>query len=79
MITKCTNKQDFDLALKIVDQYASWLSIDLSFQNYEFEVNNFKDVYGRPKGAFFIASLDGEVVGGIGLRYLDKTLSLKYE
>lgn len=48
----------------------SWLSIDLSFQDYDEEIRNFSDIYGQPSGFFLLARNEVDTIGGCGLRAL---------
>jgi GNAT superfamily N-acetyltransferase len=44
------------------------LTVDLSFQNFRHELEHLSDAYSSPTGAFFLAELNEESVGCIGLR-----------
>ncbi len=52
----------------LVDEYAAWLDFDLCFQNYDDEMRRIATVYGAPLGAFFVADVDGQLAGCVGLR-----------
>lgn len=52
----------------LVDEYAAWLDFDLCFQNYDDEMRHIATVYGAPLGAFFVADVDGQLAGCVGLR-----------
>lgn len=45
----------------------------LKLQNYDSELEHLEDKYGLPKGRLYIARVDGEVAGCIGLRNIDNT------
>lgn len=68
MISKCISSDDYIKAKEIVAAYVEWLDIDLSFQDYDNEMKNFKVIYGPPYGAFYIACDNQSVLGGVGLR-----------
>jgi carbonic anhydrase len=52
----------------LIREYADWLAVDLCFQGYDEELANLETVYGAPDGRFFLARVDGEPAGCIGLR-----------
>ena len=56
-------------------EYTEWLAIDLCFQNFDHELANLPEVYGRPGGQMLLAEhkSDSEVVtaGCVGLRSFD--------
>ena len=55
-------------ARQFVEEYATSLGVDLSFQNFQYEVNHLSSEYAAPAGVFFLAEADGDSVGCIGLR-----------
>lgn len=55
----------------LFDEYAASLDIDLSFQGFAEEVASLPGRYASPAGGLWLAWLDGEVAGCIGLRPLD--------
>ena len=55
-------------ARRLINAYASSLGLDLSFQNFEYELDNLETEYASPAGAFFLAMDDGRFVGCAGLR-----------
>ncbi len=50
--------------------YAAWLGVDLSFQNFEQEMASLPGGYAEPQGRLFIAEIDGQPVGCVGVRPL---------
>jgi carbonic anhydrase len=48
--------------------YAAWLGVDLSYQNFEQEMNSLPGSYAAPAGRLFFAEIDGRPAGCIGVR-----------
>jgi ribosomal protein S18 acetylase RimI-like enzyme len=61
---------DSDIAdiRQLFQQYAASLDIDLAFQHFEHELAALPGDYASPRGALFLARVDGAPVGCIGLR-----------
>lgn len=55
-------------ARALVEEYATSLRIDLSFQDFEHEIASLEVEYGRPAGAFLLAERNGQYVGCGGFR-----------
>jgi putative acetyltransferase len=55
----------------IFREYAQGLGVDLCFQNFEQELAQLPGDYAAPRGALFLAKVDGEVAGCCALRPLD--------
>ena len=53
-------------------EYAESLNVDLSFQNFDQELDEFPGAYLPPGGALLLATRDGQVAGSVALRRLDK-------
>lgn len=56
---------------KLFTDYAKWINMDLSYQNYEEEFKNLPGKYAKPEGRLYIAYLNGKAVGCIALRKID--------
>jgi len=50
--------------------YAGWLGVDLSFQNFDQEMNSLPGAYASPSGRLFFAEVDGQPAGCVGVRPL---------
>ncbi len=62
---------DFQDAVRLFGAYAGTLGIDLSFQNFEDELENMPGEYAPPKGELLLArAADGDAVGCVALRPL---------
>jgi ribosomal protein S18 acetylase RimI-like enzyme len=62
---------ELDEVRAIFREYAAGLGIDLCFQNFEEELAGLPGEYEAPRGALFVARVDGELAGCCALRGLD--------
>ena len=62
---------DFVQVQSIFREYAQSLAVDLSFQNFEQELQDLPGEYGSPRGSLLLAHVDGLVAGCCALRPLD--------
>ena len=67
-LLQATTPQHWDEARRLVREYAASLEVDLSFQNFEQELEHFSSEYAAPNGAFILAESDGRYVACIGIR-----------
>ncbi len=66
--------EDLDKIRSIFNQYAQGLGIDLSFQNFDHELQTLSDLYGSPKGCVILAEDSaGQVVGCVALKPLKES------
>ena len=61
-------------ARRLVEEYAASLDIDLCFQNFAQELEQFEIQYAPPTGAFLLARHGDAFVGCVGLRKLSDTV-----
>lgn len=59
---------EFEDARNLYKQYANALDIDLSFQNFEAELNSLEEQYSAPQGAIVLAYKDETPIGCVGIR-----------
>ncbi|HMV01561.1 MAG TPA: GNAT family N-acetyltransferase, partial [Rhodocyclaceae bacterium] len=52
--------------------YAAWLGVDLSFQNFDQEMASLPGAYAAPQGRLFFAEVDGRPAGCVGIRPLSE-------
>jgi putative acetyltransferase len=62
---------EWDATRLIFREYARSLGVDLCFQNFELELAGLPGDYAGPRGALFLAWVDGEVAGCCAMRPLD--------
>ncbi len=62
------SKDDWRQARGLIEQYAGSLDVDLSFQNFEHELQHLESEYAPPSGAFLLAEENGVFFGCVGLR-----------
>ena len=71
-IAPARNEHDYNDAVRLFGAYAGTLGVDLSFQNFEEELENMPGEYAPPKGELLLArAADGEAIGCVALRPLD--------
>jgi putative acetyltransferase len=63
--------QELDAVRAIFQEYADSLGVDLCFQQFDEELATLPGEYAPPRGALFLASVDGEIAGCCALRPLD--------
>ncbi len=66
-------KFHFDAAVELFNEYATWLNIDLSFQNFEKEKLVVQEMYAQPKGAVLLVKEDEIFIACVALRPLNET------
>jgi GNAT superfamily N-acetyltransferase len=67
-LLQATTPREWDEAQRLVREYAATLNVDLSFQNFDHELQHFTTEYAPPTGAFILAEDAGQYAACIGLR-----------
>ena len=62
------SEEDWHQARQLIEEYAASLNLDLSFQNFAYELGHLASEYVPPTGAFLLAEEKGAYVGCVGLR-----------
>lgn len=77
-IRLASTTSEYEDVKKIVLEYSNWLGFDLSFQNFEKEMETLPITYGPPDGGIFLAFRNNEAVGVAGIkRFSDSECELK--
>lgn len=69
----CETSAQFEMARGLFREYASTLSVDLCFQNFDKELQEIQTQYGRPTGALMLVMRNGRAVGCGAVRKLEGT------
>jgi carbonic anhydrase len=73
-ITVVTDKE-YREAGKLFEEYANWLNIDLTFQNFEEELLSLKKMYNEPLGTIILCKKNKDYVGSIAVRPNEKGIA----
>jgi len=64
---------DIEAARAIFREYASTLSVDLDFQDFQTELTNLPGDYAPPRGGLLLARVSGALAGCCALRPMDSS------
>jgi putative acetyltransferase len=67
--------EHYSLAKEMVLEYAKYLNVDLSFQNFDKELADFNNMYAFPKGCVILVECAGKIAGSVGLRFLSSGIT----
>ena len=70
-LTTPATPEDFEAVRAIFLEYAQALGVDLCFQHFDQELADLPGDYAPPRGALFLATVDGALAGCCALRPLD--------
>src|SRR3954469_25756743 len=73
--TYVTTEDEYAAAASLFRQYAEWLNIDLSFQHFEEELKQLKEMYAAPFGGIIICKSKTNYIGCIALRKIDTEIA----
>lgn len=65
---------DIEHIRRLFRAYATWLNVDLCFQDFENELSTLPGLYAPPRGRLLLAKTGSEVAGCVGLRPLDEAI-----
>jgi ribosomal protein S18 acetylase RimI-like enzyme len=71
LIRQAESDADLRVAHDLFTEYADSLGVDLSFQEFDRELDELPGAYAPPSGRLLLASADGAVTGCVALRDLD--------
>ena len=63
--------EDTETLRALIREYANGLGVDLCFQNIDHELATLPGEYASPRGALFLARIDGKPAGCVALRPCD--------
>ncbi len=68
-VTDVQVAKDADIAevRQLFTEYAAWVGVDLSFQDFDRELSELPGDYVPPAGALFVARVDGKVAGCVAV------------
>ena len=66
-----THPEDIDAVCSLIREYAQSLGVDLCFQQLDEELASLPGEYAAPRGALYMAVIDGKPAGCVALRPLD--------
>ena len=66
--------ENLEIIRNLFEEYAESLGFDLSFQNFGEELSNLPGEYALPTGCLLLATYQGNAVGCVALRWIDKTI-----
>lgn len=72
------SQRDYETGKKLFIEYANFLNVDLSFQNFQTELDTLDEQYAFPHGGLLIVYRDEDPIGCAGIRMIDEeTAELK--
>ena len=74
-IVTAATTEDFAAAAELFREYAEWLNIDLSFQHFEEELLQIKEMYAHPYGAVILSKEGREYSGCVAVRKKDEGIA----
>jgi putative acetyltransferase len=72
-IHRAESETDYLSAQRLIQEYTDSLGFDLCFQDFEYELAHLSTEYGPPDGCLFLAFLEGNLAGCVGLRKFDSS------
>lgn len=67
-----TDEQDIFEVRGIFTEYRKYLGLDLSFQDFQDELDDLPGEYATPEGAIIIAKDEDKTIGSVALRKIDE-------
>jgi len=73
MLKQVDHKNEYPFAADLFQEYAIWLNIDLSFQNFAKELADIDEMYAPPHGCIYLYCDNDQYVGCVAVRKIDAT------
>lgn len=70
-IAEAKTASEIEHIRRLFRAYATWLNVDLCFQDFENELATLPGLYAEPRGRLLLARAGREVAGCVGLRPLE--------
>jgi putative acetyltransferase len=67
-----TTKEEYEAAKKLFTEYATWLNIDLCFQNFGKELDEIEKMYAANNGGIFLCVDNNNYIGCSAIRKIDE-------
>ncbi len=64
-------KEDYNNAVILFKEYVAWLNIDLSFQDFENELNEIQLKYSKPDGCIILCKINNEFIACVAIRKIN--------
>ena len=71
-IVRANTDELISKAKDLFQEYAESLRFDLSFQNFDAELDSFPTQYSLPSGDLFLALSENRPIGCVGIRFLEE-------
>ena len=68
-------EEEYAAAMLLFREYATWLNIDLCFQNFEAELQQLDKMYALPAGGIILCREAEKFIGCVGIRKIDEESS----
>ena len=67
-IIVANTNEHYDVAIQLFKEYATWLNIDLCFQNFDEELLQLQEMYAPPLGIILLSQNEVEFTGCVAVR-----------
>ena len=71
-IIHAKTSKEVQTAKMLFEEYADWLGVDLSFQNFQEELESMPGKYAGSDGSLVTAKYDGDIAGCVAVRKLEE-------
>ena len=75
LLVPVKTQEQIEQVKEIFNEYATSLGFDLTFQNFQQELEELPGEYSPPEGRLFLAVYDGQIAGSVALRKSAENIS----